>query len=150
MKRVKTCLGLFTENQQMCWKQPWFCYIPASILKQGPDTKNYKNWWEGLHASGGWTIIAVVQLLSHVWFFPTRWTAACRASLSSLFPRVCSNSCPLSWWCYLTFVFSAALFSFCLQSFPASGSFPVGQLFASGSQSIGAPHEAKSVTVDCR
>ena len=38
----------------------------------------------------------------------------------SLSPRVCSNSCPLSWWCYLTISSSATLFSFCLQSFPAS------------------------------
>ena len=54
-----------------------------------------------------------------------------------LSPRVCSNSCPLSWWCYLTILSSAALFSFWLQSFPASGSFPVSWLFASGGQSIG-------------
>ena len=55
-----------------------------------------------------------------------------------LSPRVCSNSCPLSWWCYLTISSSAALFSFCLQSFPASGSCPVSQLFSSGGQNIGA------------
>ena len=40
-------------------------------------------------------------------------------------PGVCSDSCPLSQWCHLTISFSAALFSFCLPSFPASGSFPV-------------------------
>ena len=50
----------------------------------------------------------------------------------------CSNSCPLSQGCCLTISSSAALFSFCLQSFPASGSFPVSQLFTSGGQSIGA------------
>ena len=53
-------------------------------------------------------------------------------------PRVCSNSCSLSWWCYLIISSSEAPFSFCLQSFPASGSFPMSQLFASGGQSIGA------------
>ena len=41
----------------------------------------------------------------------------------SLSPRVCSNSHPLSWWCNLTIASSATPFSFCLQSFPASGSF---------------------------
>ena len=41
-------------------------------------------------------------------------------------------------WCYLTILSSAALFSFCLQCFPASGSFPLSQFFASGGQSIGA------------
>ena len=51
---------------------------------------------------------------------------------------VCSSSSPLSQWCYLTISSSATLFSFCLHSFPASGSFPVSWLYASGGQSIGA------------
>ena len=51
---------------------------------------------------------------------------------------VCSKSCPLSQWCYLTISSSAALFSFCLQSFSASGSFPVNWLFTSDGQRIGA------------
>ena len=42
----------------------------------------------------------------------------------------------LSWWCYLTISSSVAPFSFCLQSFPASGSFLMSQLFASDGQSI--------------
>ena len=54
-----------------------------------------------------------------------------------LFARVCSNSCPLSWWCRPITLSSVILFSFCLQSFPASGSFLTSQLFASGGQSIG-------------
>ena len=52
-------------------------------------------------------------------------------------PRACSNSHPLSRWFYLTISSSAALFTFCLQSFPASGSFAMCQLFASGGQSSG-------------
>ena len=44
----------------------------------------------------------VVQLLSHVWLFAIPWTAACQASLSFTVPGVCSNSCPLSWWCHPT------------------------------------------------
>ena len=47
----------------------------------------------------------------------------------SLSPRVCSTSCPLSRWCSLT-ISSSATFSFCLQSFPASESFPMSWLFA--------------------
>ena len=54
----------------------------------------------------------------------------------SLSPRVCSNSCPLSHWCHHIISSTATLYSFCLQSFLASGSFPVSQLFASGGQSI--------------
>ena len=52
-------------------------------------------------------------------------------------PRACSNSCPLSRWCHPTISSSAVPFSSCLQSFPASGSFPVSWFFASGGQSIG-------------
>ena len=49
-------------------------------------------------------------------------------------PRVYSNSSPLSRWCHLTISSSVVPFSSCLQSFPASGSFPMSQLFASGGQ----------------
>ena len=55
----------------------------------------------------------------------------------ALSPGVCSHSCPLNQWCYITISSSAAPFPFCLQSFPASGSFPMSQLFTSGGQSIG-------------
>ena len=54
----------------------------------------------------------------------------------SLSPRVCSNSCPLKWWCYPTISSSVIPFSSCFQSFPPSGPFPMCQLFASGGQSI--------------
>ena len=52
-------------------------------------------------------------------------------------PRVYSNSCPLSQWCHPTNPSSVISFSSCLQSFPASGSFQMSQLFASGGKSIG-------------
>ena len=60
-------------------------------------------------------------------------------------PRVCSNSCPLSQWCYLIISPFAAHFSFYPQSFPASGSFPMSQLFPSGGQSIGASASASAL-----
>ena len=47
-------------------------------------------------------------------------------------PRACSNSCPLSWWCHPTISSSVIHFFSCLESFPASGSFPMSRLFASG------------------
>ena len=53
-------------------------------------------------------------------------------------PGTCSNSCPSGQWCHPTISSFAVPFSSCLQSFPASGSFPVSQLFESGDQSIGA------------
>ena len=55
-----------------------------------------------------------------------------------LSPGVCSNSCPLSWWCHPTISSSVVSFSSCPQSFPASGSFPMSWLFLSDNQSIGA------------
>ena len=53
-----------------------------------------------------------------------------------LSPGVCSNSCPFSQWSYLTISSSATPISFCLHSFPESGSFPMRWLFALGGQSI--------------
>ena len=50
-------------------------------------------------------------------------------------PRGYSHSCPLSWWCHPTISSSVVPFSSCLQSFPASRSFPINQFFASGGQS---------------
>ena len=59
-----------------------------------------------------------------------------RPPCSSPTPGIYSNSCSLSWWCHPTILFSVIPFSSCLQSFPASGSFTISQLFASGGQSI--------------
>ena len=55
-----------------------------------------------------------------------------KPSCPSPAPSVYSNSCPLSWWCHSTISSSVVLFSSCLQSFPASGSFQMSQFFASG------------------
>ena len=85
--------------------------------------------------------LLVVQLLSRVWLFVTPWTAAHQASLSSPYPGICSNACPLNRWCHLTISSSVTLFSTCLRSFPASGSFPMSWLFASG-KSFGASPSA--------
>ena len=60
-----------------------------------------------------------------------------RPPCPSPIPGVYSNSCPLSRWCRLTILSSVIPFSFCLQSFPASGSFPMSHFFASGGQRIG-------------
>ena len=76
------------------------------------------------------------------------WTAAHQAPLSLLSPRVCSNSCPWSRWCYLTVSSSAVPFSFCLQPFPASGSFLVNQLITSGGQNTGASASASVLPVN--
>ena len=65
-----------------------------------------------------------------------------RLPCPSPFPGACSNSRPLSRQCHSTISSSVVPFSSCLQSFPASGSFLMSQLFASGGQSIGASASA--------
>ena len=50
--------------------------------------------------------------------------------------RACSNSCPSNWWCHPTFSSSVFLFAYCLQSFPAPGSFRMSQFFPLNGQSI--------------
>ena len=52
-------------------------------------------------------------------------------------PRVYPNPCPLTQWCHPTISSSVVRFSSCPQSFPASGSFPMSQLFTSGGQNTG-------------
>ena len=59
-----------------------------------------------------------------------------RLPCSSPSPRACSTSCPLTQWCHQTISSSVIPFSSCIQSFPASGSFQMNQLFTSGGQSI--------------
>ena len=63
------------------------------------------------------------------------WMAAWQAFLSFTISWSLLNSCPLSRWCHPNFSSSVAPFS-CFQSFPASGSFPVTELFTSGGQRI--------------
>ena len=70
-----------------------------------------------------------------------------RLAYPSLSPRVWLNSCPLSQWCHPTVSSSVTPFSPCPQSFPASGSFPMIQLFTSGGQSIGASASILPVSI---
>ena len=84
-----------------------------------------------------WTMLVVVQSLSHVQFFGTPWSVACQLLCPPLSLGVCSDSCPLNQWYYLSISSSAAPFSH-YQSFLAPGSFPMSCLFASSGQSIGA------------
>ena len=125
-----------------------------STKQQGTKSTN-KNQWH-LHAQ--WTIwkgnyknnstynstrknkmpkFSSVQSLSHVWLFATPWTAPRQAPCSSTTPGACLNSCPLSQWCHPTISSSGVPFSSCLQSFPASRSFPKSQSFTSGGKRIG-------------
>ena len=76
----------------------------------------------------------VVQSLSCVWLFVTPWTAACQASLPFTISYSLLKLMLLSWWCHPTISSSVALFFSCPQSSPASESFPMSRLFASGDE----------------
>ena len=94
-----------------------------------------------LYFFSNWNISSV-QLLSCVWLFATPWTAARRASLSitnfqSLLKLMFIESVV-----HPTFSSSVVPFSSHIQSFPASGSFPMSQFFTSSGQSIGASASA--------
>ena len=78
-----------------------------------------------------------VQLLSHVRLFGPHELQHTRPLCLSPTPRVHPNPCPSSQWCHPTILSSVIPFSSCPQSFPASGSFPLSQLLASGGQSTG-------------
>ena len=82
-------------------------------------------------------VVAVVWLLSGVWPLQLHGLQHTRLPCSSLSHGVFSYSCPLSQWCHPTISFSVIPFSSRLQSFLASGYFPMSWLFNSGGQSIG-------------
>ena len=71
-----------------------------------------------------------------------------RLPCPSATPGACSNSYPSSWWCHPSISSSVVPFSSCLQSFPASGSFPMSQFFASGGQSSGASASASILSMN--
>ena len=92
--------------------------------------------------------VVIVQSRSHARLFVTLWTAEHRAHLSSTVSRSLLKFMSIGQWCYLAISSSVAPFSFCPQSFPASGSFPVRQFFTSGGQSIRASASASVLPVN--
>ena len=108
------------------------CSSPGHLPKPGIEPRSPELQADSLPAKRP----VVVQLLSCVRLFATPWSAAQPALLSfsisqSLLKLI--SMTPLN-----HFILSIGLFSFCFQSFPESGSFPMSQFFASGGQSIGA------------
>ena len=83
-------------------------------------------------------VLFVVQLLSCVWLFVTPWTTAHQASLSLTISRSLLKLMSIESVMSSKHLVLCIPFSSCLQSFPASGSFPMSWLFTSGGQSIGA------------
>ena len=97
------------------------------------------------------TFIALLLLFSHQVVSDSLWPHGLqhtRLAYSSPSPGVCTNSCPLSWWCYPTILSSATPMSSCPQSLPPSESFPTSQLFASDGQSIKVSASATVLPMD--
>ena len=107
----------------------WHSSLPASL-----SAFTLLLWWSIYHP------VARVQFSSVAQSCPTRQPHElqhARLPCLSATPGAYSNSCPLSRWCHPIISSSVVPFSSCLQTFPASGSFPMSQFFTSGGQSIG-------------
>ena len=137
-KWVQNDLPIYTPSSNI-WA---FLFLPTfsiiSLFNCGhPGGDVVESCWKFYFLFPEWLMIfSLVYLLSHVRLFATPWTAACQASLSitnswSLLKFMSIESVMLSNW------FSVVPFSSHFQTFPASGSFPMGQFFASGGQRIG-------------
>ena len=88
----------------------------------------HREFWFWLSSFFNSFIVVVVQSPSCVWLFATPRIATRQASLSSTIPQSLTSSCSLHQWCRPAISSSDALFSFCPQSFPASGTFPTSSV----------------------
>ena len=163
---VSYCGGRFHLKPWLCINgEKSLCALLVCVTQTCPALCDPVGWfsgqeyWSGLPCSSPGTLFTAVAVesFSCVWLFATPWTVAHRDPMDCSTPRppcpspspgACSYSCPLSRWCHPTISFSVIPFSFCPQSFPASGSFPVSQLFASGGQRIGASASASVLQVN--
>ena len=125
----------------------WFFKVPAVIYDSFP----WKMWiWPLIPSSNSPSVVislfsVYIMSVSDSWW--PHGLQHARLPWPALSLGTCSNSCPSSRWPYLTISSSAGPF-FCLQSFPASGSFPKSQLFSSSDQSIGVPASASVLPVN--
>ena len=132
-------IALSMASTQECWATPWS--ISSAIVLRSPPIFSL------------WTFLVDCKIkifalknskhsvqFSHSVLSDSLWPHGMkhpRPPCPSPTPRVYSNSCPLSWWCHQTISSSVVPFSSCPQSFPASGSFQMSQLFAWSGKSIG-------------
>ena len=112
----------------------------------GPGVVNFKSEACGILCLNILYVFSSVQSLSRVRLWPHGLQRAMPPCPSPT-PGVYSDSCPLSWWCHSNISCCVVPFSSRLQSFPASGSFQMSQLFASGGQSIGASASVLPVSI---
>ena len=151
LHRNAPCKTIHSVNTEPRWSTCWRWALDSSAsLKwrkgQLTDTYEWKtriNMYHNKH---------VLELLfSHSVISDSLWPHGlqhARLLCPSLSPGACSNSRPLSSWRYLTILSSVNPFSFFIQSFPASGSFPMSCLFVSHGQRIGASASAVALPMN--
>ena len=152
LKYVLTDKSKYLKNNKNFGVNSWWWNVKTSILPQAScgglglnlifrllkrEIYFQQSWLEFEYFRFDLVQFSSAQSLNCVQLFATPWTVACQSSCPSPTPGVYLNSCPSSRWCHSTISSSVIPFSSCSQSFPASGSFPMSQLFASGGQSFG-------------
>ena len=123
---------LLEESKLKCC----LCWLPRMNVIKDHIVSDVKQQKFVLHNSGGFLLFFSCSVM-----FNSLWPHGlqhARLPCPSPSPGACSKSCPSSQWWHPTISSSVIRFSSCLQFFPASGSFLMSQLFASGGQSIGA------------
>ena len=116
------------------WLSPWCTEV---ALNRGPARWNKILWGVACESRSVVSDSLQPHELQHA-----------RLSCPSPTPGAYSNSCPSRWWCHSTISSSVTPFSSRLQSFPASGSFPMSQLFPWGGQSIGVSASASDLPMN--
>ena len=133
---VPTSLILFYFSSPSLWRSLHVSQLKRNnTMKQNVKQRFYDTW----SSKYNWRRIHTVQFSHSVMSDSLRphEPQHTRPPCPSPTPRVHPNPCPSTQWCHPAISSSVVPFSSCPQSFPASGSFPMSQLFASGGQSIG-------------
>ena len=134
--------GVVVSQNWECTKCRWIGHLQMDIFLLWPSSHNMHVYQIILNFYN-----AVCQLLLR--FSCSVMSDSLRPhGLQHASPTVCSNSCPLSWWCHPAISSSVVPFPSCLQSFSTSGSFPMSQFFSSGGQSIVASASASVLSMN--
>ena len=127
---LKDIWAMCGSHEYSCCEHCWACFSVSMSLTALGQIPGRRFWQFLIHTH---YLFKCSVLSDSLWPHGLQHS---RLPCPSPTPRVCSNSYSLSRWCYPTISSSAVPFSSCPQSFPASGSFPMSQLFTSGGQSI--------------
>ena len=137
-----SCTNWVSSALSRKWLYSTFCHLFCVELVEDLATSEWhiflpspKLIWENVHSRRKTLCSCCCRSVAQSCLTLCDGLQHARLNCPSPFPGACSNSCLLTQWCHPT---SVSPFFSCLQSFPASGSFPTSRLLASGGQSIGA------------